>query len=146
MLHLLPQKLQTSPIAPGSAKLPRKPTATCRGYRPGLAFGSINLAFGRLAPGAQFRIRDLVIRQGDTVAEPSRLGEEERHAIGDLVRALTEQQAELSFETDEQLIAGVRVEFSSQAIDSTLADVLDAVRERIDALAPEPEEEEGPAS
>ena len=74
------------------------------------------------------------------------LGEEERHAIGDLVRALTEQQAELSFETDEQLIAGVRVEFSSQAIDSTLADVLDAVRERIDALAPEPEEEEGPAS
>jgi F-type H+-transporting ATPase subunit b len=97
-----------------------------------------------LANTADRRTLESLFPAGGTVRVVSAapLDDEERGLIGDLIQALTEEKAELSFETDEDLIAGVRVEFSSQAIDSTLADVLEAVRERIDELAPETDEEE----
>ena len=72
--------------APGSEKLPAKPTATRRGYRPGLPFGSVNLAYGRLAAGARFRIRDLVIRQGGALPAPHALPGDKRTILWDPAR------------------------------------------------------------
>lgn len=76
------------------------------------------------------------------VVSAAALEEEERREIEERIGALSDDPVELSFETDEDLIAGTRVEFSSQAIDASLADVLAAARERFEQLAPEPEGEE----
>ncbi|NLW49887.1 MAG: hypothetical protein GXY85_03465 [Candidatus Brocadiaceae bacterium] len=99
-----------------------------------------------LADSSDRRARKSLFAAGGTVRiiSAAPLADDDRRALGDLVQALTEETAELSFEDDPDLIAGVRVEFSSQAIDATLADVLDAVRERIEELAPEDRAAEEP--
>ena len=55
----------------------------------------------------------------------------ERMRVEELLQALGDGGVELTFDTDPALIAGARVEFSSQAVDASLADVLDEVRERV---------------
>jgi len=76
-----------------------------------------------------------------TVLSAQPLDEPERTRIAGLIQALADDAVEVSFDVDEDLVAGARVEFSSRAIDASLADVVVAVRERFAELAPEPDEE-----
>ena len=71
---------------------------------------------------------------------------EERRALSERIQALGKGAVAVVFETDESLIAGARVEFSSLAIDATVAGVLAAARESFqeaddEASAPEAEGE-----
>lgn len=69
--------------APGRDELPKRPTATRPGYRPGLAFGSVDLAFGRLARGAKFRIRGLTVRLDGVAGAPESPPQDERFVLWD---------------------------------------------------------------
>jgi hypothetical protein len=69
------------------------------------------------------------------------LGSSERSRIEELVGALSARPADVDFDVDESLIAGARVEFSSQAVDATLADMVTAVRDEMAAVAPPPQDE-----
>jgi len=58
--------------APGSVKLPSRPTATRHAYRTKLPFGAIDIVSGaRLARGSFFLIDRLVVRGGHNVPRPS---------------------------------------------------------------------------
>ena len=69
------------------------------------------------------------------------LPDDTQAAIRERTIALCGGSVDVSFNVDESLIAGTRVEFSSQAVDATLADAVTAVRERFGELAPGPDEE-----
>ena len=69
------------------------------------------------------------------------LDEAARASLRERVSALATDAVEVSFDVDAALIAGSRVEFSSQAVDATLADAVAAVRERFGELSPERDEE-----
>jgi len=87
-------------------------------------------------------LRNLFAAEGPVrVVTASPLGYEGQREIARRIEALSEENVDISFEADPALIAGARVEFSSQAIDASMADVLTAVREGFDRLAPEPEED-----
>lgn len=63
-----------------------------------------------------------------------------RDEITARIRAVAGSSAQIESETDPKLIAGVRVEFSAAAVDSTLAGVLDGLNERLAELAAERKE------
>jgi len=65
------------------------------------------------------------------------LPQDERAPIIERIKALAGPDAEIDFETDETLVAGARVEFSDIAVDASLAEVLQAVRERFERMAAE---------
>jgi len=67
------------------------------------------------------------------------LADEEKDGLRTRIGAIAGGPVEVRFDTDADLVAGVRVEFSSMAVDSSLADVLAAARERFEELAPEPD-------
>jgi len=52
---------------PGEMTLPEAPTATVRGYRTDLPFGSINLAYGRLTKGRFFYVDEITVEGGDSI-------------------------------------------------------------------------------
>ncbi len=74
------------------------------------------------------------------VLSASPLSDQQRRSIEERVRALSSDAVEVDFAVEPALVAGGRVEFSSQALDASLADVVDAARETFRKLAPEPEE------
>ena len=74
------------------------------------------------------------------VLSARQLGEPERAEIAKRLEALTDDEVRLEFDTDADLIAGTRVEFSAMAVDATLSEVLATVRERIAELAADTEE------
>ncbi len=98
----------------------------------GLASGGNERAGHDLAHG-ETAVRVLSARQ---------LGEPERAEIAKRVEALTDDDVRVEFDTDENLIAGTRVEFSAMAVDATLSEVLDTVRERLAELVAETDDEE----
>jgi len=55
-----------------------------------------------------------------------------REELAARVRRLAGEEIQVAFETDPALIAGARVEFDGLAVEATLADVLAAVRERLE--------------
>ena len=61
-------------------------------------------------------------------------------AIRERIENIAGKNIEIEFATDNTIIAGARVEFSSMAVDSSLADALSIVRERL--ASPDPEEVE----
>lgn len=62
------------------------------------------------------------------------LGPDEQQQIKQRIEPLSDGAVTFDFDTDQDLIAGVRIEFSSMAIDASLADVLAATRERFASL------------
>jgi len=70
------------------------------------------------------------------VVSAKRLRKGARQNIQKHIQALSDGPVEVEFHTDKDLIAGVRVEFNSLAVDATLADVLAATRERFGEIAP----------
>jgi len=70
------------------------------------------------------------------------LEELEQRRMTERIRMLAPGSVEVSFETDEALVAGVRVEFVSLAVDASLSDVVAAARERLAAPGPAAAEEE----
>jgi len=68
------------------------------------------------------------------------LSEEQRGALLERIEAIAGAAAEVEFDVDEGLIAGARVEFSARAIDATLSDIAESVRERLGQLAAEEQE------
>ncbi len=108
---------------------------------------------GRLADGdVEARLHEQLLAQlaelqVSVTAGPVRvvsaraLSDDARAAIRERTVALCGGSVDVSFDVDESLIAGTRVEFSSQAVDATLADAVAAVRERFGELAPGPGEE-----
>jgi ATP synthase F0 subunit b len=62
------------------------------------------------------------------------LGDERRaELLGAIAEVTGTDDVELEYETRAEMIVGTRVEFSSLAVDASLADVLDAVREIADS-------------
>ena len=87
--------------------------------------------------------RDLLAGQAPArVVSAKRLDKKQRLNIQKRIQALSDGPVEVEFDTDGDLIAGVRVEFSSLAVDATLADVLAATQERFSETAPEQSKEE----
>jgi F-type H+-transporting ATPase subunit b len=76
------------------------------------------------------------------VVSAAALESPEKERLSELIGAVAERSVELDFDTDDSLLAGARVEFSSQAVDATLAGVVAAVREEFEVLSPAPEDEE----
>jgi F-type H+-transporting ATPase subunit b len=76
------------------------------------------------------------------VVSASPLEPAEKERLGELIRTVADRPVELDFDTDESLVAGARVEFSSQAVDATLAGIVSAVRQEFEELSPAPPEEE----
>ncbi len=61
------------------------------------------------------------------------LGDEQRAGLLTAIAEVTgTDDVEIEYETQPEMIVGTRVEFSSLAVDASLADVLDAVREMAD--------------
>jgi len=94
---------------------------------------------GALAsPERRDRHRDLFASGAAVrVASARPLESAARRQVQERIEALSEGPVEVRFEADPDLIAGARVEFSSMALDASLADVLDATRERLAEMAPE---------
>ena len=92
-----------------------------------------------LAQLGEMRGTGLTIASGPVrVVSAAPLDEESRAALEQSIRAACEGAAEVAFDVDAALVAGARVEFSSQAVDASLADAVAAVRERFDRISPEP--------
>lgn len=66
------------------------------------------------------------------------LAESDRKKIVERIHKIAGKSAKIVFDTDADLIAGARVEFSAMAVDASLADVLARIRETVPAeTAPE---------
>jgi len=89
-------------------------------------------ALGKLIMEADDKARDDLF-EGDAparVISAKPLTDAQRTSISERIQTLADGAAKVDFDTDEDLVAGVRIEFSSTAIDATLADVLAVTRER----------------
>ena len=65
------------------------------------------------------------------VASARELPNEEAGKLQKRIEELVGDDIEVQFLTDPELVAGTKIEFSSMAIDSSLADAIDAVREQL---------------
>lgn len=65
------------------------------------------------------------------VTSARELGDASRQAIVSAITAATGEEPAIEFNTDPDLVAGTRVEFSAMAVDASLADVLVRIREKL---------------
>lgn len=86
----------------------------------------------RKTPGKSLK-QDEAVRVVSAVAP----GKSEQAAAEKSIRAIAGDAVEIAWQTDPDLVAGARVEFGSISVDSSLADILAAVREQA-AAAEEP--------
>jgi len=71
------------------------------------------------------------------VVSAKALDDGQRRQVSERVRALADGDVEIDFGADESLIMGSRVEFSSMAVDASLAAILAEARERFEQTAEE---------
>ena len=67
--------------------------------------------------------------------------DEARKAVSERIQALSDTPVEIDFDVAEDLIAGARIEFSSMAIDATLAGIVQTTRERFAELTADQDRE-----
>jgi F-type H+-transporting ATPase subunit b len=78
------------------------------------------------------------------VASAREMPDDQREFIRGKIQAIAgEREVQVEFSEDSDLVAGARVEFSSMAVDASLADILEAARARFDAVTDGAESEDG---
>jgi len=70
------------------------------------------------------------------VTSARRLEEQERGEIREMIEEKTGGEVAIAFGVEEDLIAGIRVAFSSRVVDATLGGLMEGLRERLAEVAP----------